>query len=105
MSGRPAMTPLPGPRACVRRGFGRLRLAGGPQLESGRPVGVDESAEAAWRVFAPLVAARPVMRVSGDGGRSYPRARVLAAQRPGVPAAVATFDSDGRAPSVVLTWM
>ncbi|HXZ69411.1 MAG TPA: hypothetical protein VEH31_00900, partial [Streptosporangiaceae bacterium] len=33
--------------------------------------------------------------------RSYPRARALAAQRPGVPAAVATFDASGRAPSVV----
>ena len=52
-------------------------------------------------MFAPLVAARPVMRVSADGGRSYPRARVLAAARPAVPAAVATFDAAGRAPNVV----
>ena len=52
-------------------------------------------------MFAPLVAARPVMRVSVDGGRSYPRARGLAAGRPAVPAAVATFDAAGRAPNVV----
>ena len=63
--------------------------------------GVDELDEAAWRVFAPLVAARPVMRLSVDGGRSYPRARGLAAGRPAAPAAVATFDAAGRAPSVV----
>ena len=48
-----------------------------------------------------MVAARPVMRLSVDGGRSYPRARVLAAGRPAVPAAVATFDAAGRAPNVV----
>jgi hypothetical protein len=64
MTGPPATTPLLGPRACLGRGLGQLWLAGGPPADSGRPAGVvDELAEAAWRVFAPLVAARPVMRV------------------------------------------
>ncbi|MGZ6869240.1 MAG: non-homologous end-joining DNA ligase LigD, partial [Frankiaceae bacterium] len=52
-------------------------------------------------MFAPLVAARPVMRVSGDGGSSYPLARRLSVERPVVPAAVATFDAEGRASNVV----
>jgi len=86
----------------------------GPPLSGGQsplgqgPTNGDDTAwpgagldEVVWRVFAPLVAARPVMRVSGDGGSSYPLARRLSVERPAVPAAVATFDAEGRASNVV----
>ena len=102
MTGHPAaMSPRRSGVCSGRGGCGQPLLAGGPPAGSDVSPGVDGLDEAAWRVFAPLVAARPVMRVSVDGGRSYPRARVLAAGRPAVPAAVATFDTDGRAPNVV----
>src|SRR5512135_321834 len=103
MSGPPARSSPRPSRVCPNSGgLGQLRLAGGPPVDSDGPAGVvDELAEAAWRVFAPLVAARPVMRVSVHGGRSYPRAQALAAARPEVPAAVATCDPAGRAPNVV----
>lgn len=50
-----------------------------------------------WRVLAPAIASRPVMRLSGDGGRNYPGrlVRALSTERPAQPAAVATYDADG----------
>ena len=93
---RPAGRGLPG-AGRVRPAAAGRRAARGQRRVAGR----DELDEAAWRVFAPLVAARPVTRLSADGGRSCPRARGLAAGRPAAPAAVATFDTAGRAPNVV----
>ena len=102
VTGHPAVVSSRRSGACSGRGgCGQPPLAGGPAAGSDVSPGVDGLDEAAWRVFAPLVAARPVMRLSVDGGRSYPRARGLAAGRPAVPAAVATFDAAGRAPNVV----
>ena len=102
MTGHPAVVSPRRSGVCSGRGgCGQPLLAGGPPAGSDVSPGVDGLDEVAWRVFAPLVAARPVMRVSVDGGRSYPRARGLAAGRPAVPAAVATFDAAGRAPNVV----
>ena len=50
-----------------------------------------------WAALASVLAQRPVMRVSRDGGRSYPasRQRPLAQRLPSQPAAVPTWQADG----------
>ena len=52
------------------------------------------AAEAAWRSVTPPIAATPHVRVSRDGGRTYPAryARPLPDDPPGQPATVAVYD-------------
>jgi DNA-binding transcriptional ArsR family regulator len=52
-----------------------------------------------WRSLAPAIAGRPRVRVSRDGGRSYPAGceRALTEALPERPAAVMLFDHDGGA--------
>jgi DNA-binding transcriptional ArsR family regulator len=51
-------------------------------------------AEAAWRAITPLIAGTPHVRVSRDGGRTYParHARLLPADPPGQPCTVPVYD-------------
>jgi len=70
----------------------------GPEV---RPV----TAERAWALLAPAIAgAGQRVRLSRDGGRSYPQRweRALRPERPGVPAAVRLFGADGRARCLAL---
>ena len=55
------------------------------------------AAQAAWSALAPAVAGRAHMRVSRDGGRSYPERcqQRLSDRLPNQPAAVLTFAADG----------
>lgn len=64
---------------------------------SGLVRGVGVAPAAAWAALACAVAQRPVMRVSRDGGRTYPasRQRQLTDRLPGQPAAVPTYDAHG----------
>lgn len=51
-----------------------------------------------WRVLAPAIAQRPVMRVSRDGGKNYPhrgQRRLALEAPPNQPAAVPTWGADG----------
>ena len=52
------------------------------------------AAEAAWRAATPSIAGTPHVRISADGGRTYParRARPLPAGPPGQPCTVAVYD-------------
>ena len=52
------------------------------------------AAEAAWRLVTPSIAATPHVRVSRDGGRTFParHARPLSNDPPGQPATVAVYD-------------
>jgi hypothetical protein len=52
------------------------------------------AAEAAWRAVVPAVAGTPHVRISRDGGRTYParRARPLPADAPDQPCTVAVYD-------------
>lgn len=70
-----------------------LKHVGDP--DSIRGVGVAPAI--AWAGLVPVLAQRPVMRVSRDGGRTYPasRQRQLTERLPGQPAAVPTFDQHG----------
>lgn len=54
-------------------------------------------AEDAWRSLAPVVAGRGRMRVSRDGGKTYPvhRERKITDQLPNQPAAVLIYDNNG----------
>ena len=65
-----------------------------PQHDPAHP-----SPEQAWELTAPLIAGRPAVRVSRDGGRSYPAGcqRPLTAVLPNAPAAVLLFDEDASA--------
>jgi hypothetical protein len=60
---------------------------------------VHPSPEQAWQLTAPLIAGRAAVRVSRDGGRSYPAGceRPLTATLPSAPAAVLLFDDDAAA--------
>jgi hypothetical protein len=53
-----------------------------------------DAAEAAWRVVAPSIAGTPHVRISRDGGRTYParHARPLPAVPPGQPCTVPVYD-------------
>ena len=75
-----------------------------PPAEAGRGVAHAPSpdladATQAWALLAPAVAGRPRVRVSRDGGRTYPgRAeRALDGRLPAAPAAVMLFDAAGDA--------
>jgi len=73
----------------------------GPAVQPVRPV----TAERAWALFAPAIAgAGQRVRLSRDGGRSYPQRweRALRPERPDVPAAVRLFGADGRARCLAL---
>ncbi len=54
-------------------------------------------AAAAWRALAPLMAARPIVRESANGGRAYPKkgTRGLTDRLPAVPAAIPVFSAAG----------
>jgi hypothetical protein len=55
------------------------------------------AAAAAWRLVVPALAGQPLVRVSPDGGRTYPRGRVrtpLTAELPAGPATVPVYDED-----------
>jgi len=55
------------------------------------------AAEAAWRLVVPALAGQPLVRVSPDGGLTYPRGPVktpLTAELPTGPATVPTYDED-----------
>lgn len=61
-------------------------------------------AAAAWRALAPLVAGRPLVRESNNGGRAYPvrGQRALTERLPAVPAAVPVYSSAGDTHVLVL---
>lgn len=75
----------------------------------GRParVALDDSAESArtvWAALAPLLAARPRVRISRDRGRTYPLRgeRPLTGVVPAQPAAVHLYDDAGMAHALVV---
>lgn len=61
-------------------------------------------AAAAWRALAPLIAGRPVVRESMNGGRAYPvrGQRALTERLPSVPAAVPVYSAAGDTHLLVL---
>jgi hypothetical protein len=61
-------------------------------------------ATAAWRALAPLIAGRPVVRESLNGGRAYPirGQRALTERLPSVPAAVPVYSASGDTRVLVL---
>lgn len=65
---------------------GRVPACAGP--------GAARAAEAAWRLVVPALAGQPLVRVSPDGGRTYPRGAktALTAELPGGPATVPVYD-------------
>lgn len=67
---------------------GRVPACAGPEAA--------RAAEAAWRLVVPALAGQPLVRVSPDGGLSYPRGAKtpLTAELPAGPATVPTYDED-----------
>lgn len=63
-----------------------------------------ENPAAMWAALAPLLAGQPRVRLSRDGGRSYPQKheRDLTAALPSVPAAVRIFGKDGTCATICL---
>jgi DNA-binding transcriptional ArsR family regulator len=76
-----------------------LPLADTPERQakqSGSPDGLSRAAaEAAWRAVTSSIGGTPHVRVSADGGRTYParRARPLPADPPGQPCTVPVYDA------------
>ena len=68
-------------------------MAASTLSRSERPPTVTQAA-AAWRAVTPCIAGTPHVRVSRDGGRTYParHARPLPAEAPGQPCTVPVFD-------------
>ncbi len=67
-----------------------------PPGPSGAPANAAaDAAQATWRALVPGLAGAPRMRVSRDGGRTYPRRheQVLAARNPGQPVTVPVYDA------------
>lgn len=94
--GRPGPAPVGGVVASASGGPGEGRA-----VQPVRPV----TAERAWALFAPAIAgAGQRVRLSRDGGRSYPQRweRALRPECPDVPAAVRLFGPDGRARCLAL---
>ena len=62
-------------------------------------LGTETSPEYGWEQFASTIAGRPRVRVSRDGGRTYPAGceRPLTAALPSAPAAVLLYDAEGSA--------
>jgi hypothetical protein len=56
-----------------------------------------EEAQRQWALCAPAIAGQPRIRISRDGGKSYPRRteRVMDTSHPHAPAAVRVYDEDG----------
>jgi hypothetical protein len=75
---RLTLPPADTPR-CITPGFDGLSRA---------------AAEAAWRTVTPSIAGTPHIRISRDGGKSYParHARPLPAESPSLPCTVPVFD-------------
>ncbi len=76
-----------------------------PQPSPESPVpGQASQAAAAWRALAPLIAGRPVVRESLNGGRAYPirGQRALTERLPHVPAAVPVYSAAGDTRMLVL---
>ncbi|MGH3237536.1 MAG: hypothetical protein ACRDOH_30620, partial [Streptosporangiaceae bacterium] len=76
-----------------------LPSADTPGAENSRSGGPDspsraDLAAAAWRSVVPALAGTPHVRVSRDGGRTYParHARPLPAEPPGQPCTVPVYD-------------
>jgi len=67
-------------------------------------VASDSSAAAAWAALAPLLAGQPRVRLSRDGGKSYPQKheRDLTDGLPTFPAAVRIFGKDGTCRAIFL---
>ena len=66
----------------------------------GNPDGLSRAAaEAAWHAVTPSLAGTPHVRISHDGGRTYParHARPLPAEPPGQPCAVPVYDAGAAA--------
>lgn len=65
-----------------------------PRPGSLPPAGTASDAAAAWRAVTPSIAGTPHVRVSRDGGRTYParHARPLPAEPPGQPCTVPVYD-------------
>ncbi|MCG2623011.1 MarR family transcriptional regulator [Arthrobacter sp. I2-34] len=63
-----------------------------------------ENPATTWAALAPLLAGQPRVRLSRDGGRSYPQKheRDLTAALPSVPAAVRIFGKDGTCAAICL---
>ena len=61
----------------------------------GDPADSAQSARSAWRSVTPAIAATPHVRISKDGGRTYParHARPLPAEAPGQPCTVPVYDA------------
>lgn len=87
----PTVTPPDDGRDPARRTSPRLSEG---SLQKGGP-----PAATAWALLAPHIAGRPWVRVSRDGGRSYPArsAEPLTTALPTAPAAVLLFDDTGAA--------
>lgn len=62
-----------------------------------RPTPVGDPPAELWRALTPLIAGRPLIRESTNGGRSYPakNQRPLTERLPALPAAVPIYASDG----------
>lgn len=67
------------------------------------PAGLSEATDA-WRALAPLIAGRPLVRESQNGGRAYPvrGQRGLTERLPAVPAAVPVYSAAGDTRVLVL---
>ena len=67
------------------------------------PAGLTEATDA-WRALAPLIAGRPLVRESNNGGRAYPirGQRALTERLPSVPAAVPVYSAAGDTRVLVL---
>jgi len=72
-----------------------------PRVATGDP---RNTAATAWRALAPLIAGDKRVRLSRDGGKSYPErhVRVLTGTLPSVPAAVAITGRDGMVATLCL---
>lgn len=68
------------------------------------PSTVTTDPASAWERLVPLMSAGRPMRLSRDGGRSYPRRyqRTVTAVAPNQPAAIVIYDNDGCAPLICL---
>lgn len=71
---------------------------------SRNPTIAKEAAQTAWRALATLIAGQPRVRLSKDGGKSYPTAgeRRLQNTLPTVPAAVRLCGTDGTVATIAL---
>lgn len=78
-------------------------LANPPAVETGVSACRDDGPAAVWAALAPLIAGRPRVRESRDGGKNYHGRweRPLTSRLPRVPAAVPIYTADGCARTLV----